>query len=224
MQRNCWCLERQSPLGLAALSHHRDSQEIQLLQPSRTALLQPSRSSALTLWGLRNSGTLVQRDGAKPYLRCLVKGGCGSSCQGPSKATAQVRDGEAVSGPHVARVRDLGGLCLQHAVGENRETGWLGRSARATLGMPEQSGCEGSWPRLFCFLWDGSPGCKDQAGHRSHQRPQHMRYRGLGSLLSSPSQRTQRPQLPLVGKGHNPLCVKQGKEVRAIWHSLENSD
>ena len=175
VQRNCWCLERQSPLGLAALSHHRDSQETQLLQPSRTALLQPSRNSALTLWGPRTSGTLVRWDGAEPYLRCLVKGGCGSSCQGPSKATAQVRDGEAVSGPHVARVRDLGGLCLQHAVGENREMGWHGRSVRATLGMPEQSGCEERWPRL-CFLRDGSPGCKDQAGHRSCQRPQHVQY------------------------------------------------
>lgn len=173
MQRNCWCLERQSPLGLAALTHHRDSQEIQLLQPSWTALLQPSRNSALTLWGQCTSGTLVRQDRPKPYLRCLVKGGCGSSGQGPSKATAQVRDRKAVSGPHMARVRDLGGLCLQHAVGENRETSWHSRSARAMLGMPEQSGSEDSWPRLF-FLQDGSPGCKDQAGHRSHQQPQHL--------------------------------------------------
>lgn len=62
VQRNCWCLERQSPLGLVALSHHRDSQEIQLLQPSRTALLQPSRSPALTPWGPRTSGALAQWD------------------------------------------------------------------------------------------------------------------------------------------------------------------
>lgn len=54
---------------------------------------------------------------AEPHLCCLVEGRCGSSCQGPPEAAAHVRDREAVSGPHVARVWDLGGLCLQHAVG-----------------------------------------------------------------------------------------------------------
>lgn len=52
VQRSCWCLERQNPLGLAALSHHRDSQEIQLLQPCSPA------ETALTLWGPCASGTL----------------------------------------------------------------------------------------------------------------------------------------------------------------------
>lgn len=43
-------------------------------------------------------------------------------------------------------------------------------------------------------------------------------------LLNSPSHRGQRTPLPLAGKGHNPLCVKQGKEVRAICHSLGNPE
>jgi len=147
VQRNCWCLESQSPLGLAALSHHRDSQEIQLLQPSG-----PPAAAQQKLcfnpggpehpWG--SSG------GTEPSLTFAVwsREAVAARAKGPPK-------------PQHKSV--MGRLCRDHTwrgsgIWEGSACSTLHRrtekragTAGQMLGMPEQGGCGESWPRLCCL-------------------------------------------------------------------------
>lgn len=105
-------------------------------------------------------------------------------------------------GPDVPRVRDLGGLCLQHAVGT---TGTWG-TQRVSRRRAGDTGAERLWGERLRLrsLRIGSPGCRDHAGHSTCDTED----RGH-------CQEGTETSAARVGRGHNPLGVKRGREVGA---------